>query len=42
MGAIMALRREACELAGGFDEGLGRLGTRPLGCEETEFAIRVP
>ena len=27
--------------AGGFDTGLGRVGTRPLGCEETELAIRL-
>jgi hypothetical protein len=25
----------------GFTEGLGRLGARPLGCEETELAIRI-
>jgi hypothetical protein len=37
----MAFRREAFELAGGFTDGLGRVGRTPLGCEETEFAIRL-
>ena len=41
IGATMAFRREAFERAGGFREGIGRLGAKPLGCEETEFAIRV-
>jgi hypothetical protein len=37
----MAFRREAFELAGMFDEGVGRLRTNPLGCEETELCIRL-
>jgi glucosyl-dolichyl phosphate glucuronosyltransferase len=41
IGANMSFRREVFELVGGFSEGLGRLGTRPLGCEETELAIRI-
>jgi GT2 family glycosyltransferase len=41
IGANMSFRREVFELVGGFTEGLGRLGTRPLGCEETELAIRI-
>jgi glucosyl-dolichyl phosphate glucuronosyltransferase len=41
IGASMAFRREAFEMAGGFAHGIGRLGAIPLGCEETEFAIRV-
>ena len=41
IGANMSFRREVFDLVGGFTEGLGRLGTRPLGCEETELAIRI-
>jgi glycosyltransferase involved in cell wall biosynthesis len=41
IGANMSFRREVFELVGGFTEGLGRLGARPLGCEETELAIRI-
>jgi glucosyl-dolichyl phosphate glucuronosyltransferase len=41
IGANMSFRREVFHLVGGFSEGLGRLGTRPLGCEETELAIRI-
>jgi glucosyl-dolichyl phosphate glucuronosyltransferase len=37
----MSFRREVFELVGGFTEWLGRLGARPLGCEETELAIRI-
>jgi hypothetical protein len=41
IGATMAFRRQAFEVAGGFTEGVGRVGTLPLGCEETEFSIRA-
>jgi GT2 family glycosyltransferase len=41
IGANMAFRREALWDAGGFVEGIGRIGTVPLGCEETELAIRI-
>jgi GT2 family glycosyltransferase len=41
IGANMAFRRTALRDAGGFIEGIGRIGTVPLGCEETELAIRV-
>jgi GT2 family glycosyltransferase len=41
IGANMAFRREALRDAGGFVEGIGRVGTVPLGCEETELAIRI-
>jgi glycosyltransferase involved in cell wall biosynthesis len=41
-GANMSFRREAFDLAGGFTSGIGRTATgRPLGCEETEFCIRI-
>lgn len=42
LGANMSFRREAFELAEGFRTGIGRIaGKRPLGCEETEFCIRL-
>ncbi|HUZ77111.1 MAG TPA: glycosyltransferase [Chloroflexota bacterium] len=41
LGCNMSFRREIFALAGGFRSGLGRLGTTPLGCEETEFCIRA-
>jgi hypothetical protein len=41
IGANMSMRTRPALHAGGFDTGLGRVGTRPLGCEETELAIRL-
>lgn len=41
IGANMSFRREPVLAAGGFAEHLGRVGTRPVGCEETELCIRV-
>jgi len=41
IGATMAFRRQAFDQAGGFADGIGRVGRIPLGCEETEFAIRL-
>ncbi len=41
IGCNMSFRREVFELAGGFREDIGRIGTRPLGCEETELCIRL-
>jgi glycosyltransferase involved in cell wall biosynthesis len=41
IGANMSFRREVFAVVGGFRSGMGRLGTRPLGCEETELCIRV-
>ncbi len=37
----MSFRRDALTRANGFVHGIGRIGTIPLGCEETELAIRV-
>jgi glycosyltransferase involved in cell wall biosynthesis len=37
----MAVRREAFDAVGGFRDGIGRLGTIPIGCEETELCIRI-
>jgi glucosyl-dolichyl phosphate glucuronosyltransferase len=42
LGGNASFRREAFQLAGGFQNGIGRsAGKRPLGCEETEFCIRL-
>jgi glucosyl-dolichyl phosphate glucuronosyltransferase len=41
IGAGMSIRRSAFEQVGGFSDGLGRIGSIPLGCEETEFGIRL-
>ncbi len=40
IGANMAIRRRVVETVGDFSAGLGRIGTVPLGCEETELCIR--
>jgi hypothetical protein len=39
--ASSAFRRQATLEAGGFRESVGRVGRTPLGCEETELAIRL-
>jgi hypothetical protein len=41
IGANMSFRRSALATAGGFRTDLGRVGTRPLGCEETELCLRL-
>jgi len=41
VGANMSLRREALIAGGGFRTDLGRVGTLPAGCEETELCIRL-
>jgi glucosyl-dolichyl phosphate glucuronosyltransferase len=41
IGAAMAFRREAFELAGRFSTVVGRIGATPTGCEETELCIRL-
>jgi glucosyl-dolichyl phosphate glucuronosyltransferase len=43
IGANMSFRREAFRsVQGGFATGIGRTSAgRPLGCEETEFCIRL-
>ncbi|NUL04370.1 glycosyltransferase family 2 protein [Streptomyces lunaelactis] len=41
IGANMSFRRSEMVLAGGFRTDLGRVGTRPLGCEETELCLRI-
>ncbi|WP_280714794.1 glycosyltransferase family 2 protein [Kitasatospora sp. MAP5-34] len=41
IGANMSFRRAEVLAAGGFRLDLGRVGTRPSGCEETELCIRI-
>ena len=41
IGASMAVRRATLNEVGGFSELVGRVGTLPVGCEETDLAIRV-
>ncbi len=41
IGASMCFRRTVFEGVGGFRHGIGRVGTRPVGCEETELCIRA-
>ncbi|AFM19321.1 putative glycosyltransferase [Mycolicibacterium chubuense NBB4] len=43
LGGNASFRREVFSVAGGFPSHIGRtsLQSRPLGCEETEFCIRV-
>ncbi len=40
-GCSMLFRRTVFDEVGGFADGVGRLGTLPLGCEETELCIRL-
>jgi GT2 family glycosyltransferase len=39
--ANMSVRRSVFDELGGFNEDLGRIGRNALGCEETEFCIRL-
>lgn len=41
VGANMSFRHSVVGQAGGFRTDLGRIGTTPLGCEETELCIRI-
>ena len=41
IGANMSIRRSVFDAVGGFTSGIGRVGTRPVGCEETELCIRA-
>jgi hypothetical protein len=41
IGCNMALARQIFLEVGGFQEGMGRIGTYPAGCEETELCIRA-
>ncbi len=42
LGANMSFRREVFDIVDGFQAGIGRSASkRPLGCEETEFCIKL-
>lgn len=41
IGANMSFRAQPLRAAGGFVNQIGRIGSRPVGCEETEAAIRI-
>ena len=41
IGCNMSFRAEVFRSIGGFRTGLGRVGTLPFGCEETELCIRA-
>lgn len=41
LGCNMAFRRQVFELVGAFEPAVGRLGTLPVGAEETELCIRL-
>ena len=40
-GGCTCFRREVFEAVGGFRDGIGRVGSRPMGGEETELCIRA-
>lgn len=40
-GGCACFRREVFEVVGGFRSGIGRVGSLPMGCEETELCIRA-
>jgi glycosyltransferase involved in cell wall biosynthesis len=41
IGCNMSLRRSVVDKVGGFRSEVGRVGTTPVGCEETELFIRI-
>jgi len=41
LGCNMAFRTDLFARVGGFDPAVGRLGSKPLGCEETELCLRA-
>ncbi len=41
IGCNMAFRRDVFSQVGDFRHGIGRIGTLPVGCEETELCIRL-
>ena len=41
IGANMSMRTDSARQVGGFDSAVGRVGSKPSGCEETELSIRL-
>ncbi|MGG5753402.1 glycosyltransferase family 2 protein [Zafaria sp. Z1313] len=41
IGAAMAFRAPSVRAAGGFSSTLGRIGDKPVGCEETDLSLRI-
>jgi glycosyltransferase involved in cell wall biosynthesis len=41
IGSTMGFDRKALAVTGGFSTAVGRVGTKPVGCEETELSIRL-
>lgn len=41
IGCNMAFRRTLFDAIGGFTDGIGRIDTLPVGCEETELCVRA-
>ena len=41
IGANMSFRKDVLDELGGFDGRLGRVGSVPLGCDETELCVRA-
>jgi len=41
IGCNMSFRRSVLDLVGGFRPEIGRVGTRPVGCEATDLCIRA-
>lgn len=40
-GTASSVRRSVFDAVGGYNEKMGRIGSTPVGCEDTEFCIRV-
>jgi GT2 family glycosyltransferase len=41
IGATMAFRASSLRACGGFASSLGRVGNKPVGCEETDLSLRI-
>lgn len=41
IGCNMSFRHEAFKMVGGFRDGMGHVGSNPIGCDETEICIRL-
>jgi len=41
IGCNMSFRQAAFKIVGGFRDGMGHVGSNPIGCDETEICIRL-